>query len=134
MFTKQKITMAMAAAGILVLPLTAQAGTAITAGLTKQVPAQIIKIGALDLGAAKQQGLVGEKPDGLIAAVNGAGNADVQALVRDINAQRMDKYEALAKKHGVQVAVIQARAGSKLVGGTPAGQYFMTPGGQWQQK
>lgn len=87
---------------------------------------------ALNIDAAKQDGLVGERPDGLIGAVS--GSAEVEALVSSVNAQRMAKYNAIAQKNGTPVNQVQAVAGQSLIAKTPPGQYIMNSAGGWQKK
>ncbi|MEP1171944.1 MAG: YdbL family protein [Alphaproteobacteria bacterium] len=88
---------------------------------------------AMDLGTAKSQGLVGERPDGYLGAVV-AGRADVQALVNDINAQRRTKYQGIAQKRGTSLAAVEQFVGQKLISRADSGEYVMTPGGQWVRK
>jgi uncharacterized protein YdbL (DUF1318 family) len=88
---------------------------------------------AITLDAAKQQGLVGERPDGLVGAVS-AASPDVSALVDSTNAGRMAKYNAIAAKNGSPVDQVQALAGKSLIEKTPSGQYIMNAAGSWQQK
>lgn len=88
---------------------------------------------AMDLSAAKGQGLVGERPDGYLGAV-AAGRADVQALVNDINAQRRAQYQALAQRNGTSLAAVEQVVGQKLISRAGPGEYVMTPGGQWVRK
>ena len=89
---------------------------------------------AITVDAAKQQGLVGEQTDGLLGAVTATPSADVSALVSSTNAARMEKYNAIAAKNGTPVDQIQAVAGQKLIGNTPAGEYIQTAAGGWQKK
>lgn len=86
---------------------------------------------ALDLGSAKSQGLVGEQPDGLIGAVQ--STPDALALVRETNAERLERYAAIAAKNGTDVSKVQALAGKKLVEQAPAGEYVLV-GGKWTKK
>ncbi len=86
---------------------------------------------ALDLASAKQQGLVGEKPDGLVGAVS--GGAEVQQIVAETNAGRMKVYKDTAAKQGVPVEQVQAIAAQKLIGMAGPGQYVMS-NGQWVKK
>lgn len=87
---------------------------------------------ALDLDQARAEGLVGERFDGLIAAVKSGGEVD--ALVARINAQRMEEYRRIAQQRGVPVTEVQKLVGQQLIGKVPAGTYVMTPSGSWQQK
>ena len=86
---------------------------------------------ALDLGNAKSKGLVGETSNGYIAAVKASG--DVNALVKDINAQRKAHYQKIARKNNISLEAVEVRAGQKAIGKTPAGQ-FVNTGGGWQKK
>ena len=86
---------------------------------------------ALDLGDAKARGLVGETASGYLAAVK--SSPEIEALVRDINAQRKAHYQKIANQHQVGLAAVEARAGQKAIDKTPAGQ-FVDTGGGWQKK
>lgn len=88
---------------------------------------------ALSLDSAKSQGLVGERPDGMLGIVS-AANPDVQALVDNTNAERLSKYQQIASKNGTPLEQVQALAGKKLVENTAPGQYIMNAGGGWQKK
>lgn len=88
---------------------------------------------ALSLDSAKSQGLVGERPDGMLGIVS-AANPDVQALVDNTNAERLSKYQQIAAKNGTPLEQVQALAGRKLLENTAPGQYIMNAGGSWQKK
>ena len=68
---------------------------------------------ALDLGQAKNQGLVKETVSGYIAAVK--PSAEVNALVSKINAGRKAEYQRIAKKRGTSLTAVEQLAGQKLV-------------------
>jgi hypothetical protein len=89
---------------------------------------------ALTLDDAKAQGLVGERPDGYIAAVSAAPSDDVKALVTTTNDGRRKVYAELAQRNGITVQAVGVVSGEKLQGAAPAGQYILTPTGEWQQK
>jgi len=86
---------------------------------------------ALELGAAKSGGLVGETNSGYLAAVK--PSADVDALVADINSKRKAHYQGIAKKNNISLDAVEVRAGQKAIEKTPAGEYVNTGGG-WQKK
>lgn len=86
---------------------------------------------ALDLSAAKQQGLVGEQPNGLLGAVN-TQRADVADLVERINARRVVAYQKIARKNGTDLQVVQTLAGKKAIEKTPRGQ-FVRLGQSWKK-
>jgi uncharacterized protein YdbL (DUF1318 family) len=88
---------------------------------------------ALDLDAAKQQGLVGEQTDGYVGAVEASPSDAVKALVADINAKRRASYQQIAAKNGTSVESVAGLAAQKLVERAPAGAWIRD-GGQWYQK
>ncbi len=88
---------------------------------------------AMTLADAKQQGLVGEKADGLVAAVKPPAPADVQALMNETNNGRLSLYREQAAAQGVSLSQYQAIAGAKLIALTPSGQ-FVNTGSGWQRK
>ncbi len=88
----------------------------------------------LDLMMAKQQGLVGERPNGLIGAVNPEADPEVRALVETLNTIRLERYNEISGKQGASVKDVQNIAGETLIKMTPAGQYVMTEDGRWVQK
>jgi uncharacterized protein len=87
---------------------------------------------ALDIGAAKQQGLVGETDTGYIAPVS-SPSADVTALVNSVNAQRKKVYQDLATKNNVPLAEVEKLGAKKAIEKTPSGQKVRV-GGSWQTK
>jgi uncharacterized protein len=93
-----------------------------------------VALAAMDLPSAKAEGLVGEKPDGLVGVVVASPSMDVVNLVNSVNAGRTKKYEEIAAKGGIPIAQVQARAGERLVTEAPAGEFIMTAAGSWQKK
>lgn len=87
---------------------------------------------AQSLEDAKAQGLVGERADGLLGAVGGAGPA-IQQLISRINDQRMDQYRRIAQQNGTPVQAVMAIAGKKLIQRSPSGTY-VNPGDGWVRK
>jgi uncharacterized protein len=86
------------------------------------------------LDDARAAGLVGERPDGLVAPVSPSAPADIQSLVQSVNAQRMEKYQQIATQKGVPVEQIGAIAGEKIIGKLKPGSYYMDASGNWVQK
>jgi uncharacterized protein len=99
-------------------------------GLATSVPSHA----QASLEAAKQSGLIGERPDGLVGFVTGTVSTDVRAMVDQINAQRMRRYNQVAQTNGAPIDNVQAVAGRQLMDRTPAGQYVLSPSGQWVRK
>ncbi|MEZ5571638.1 MAG: YdbL family protein [Halioglobus sp.] len=86
---------------------------------------------ALELDAAKSAGWVGETSTGYIGAVQ--SSAEVDALVASINSQRKVLYEEIAKKNGISLQAVEARAGQKAIEKTAPGDYIDTGSG-WHKK
>ncbi|MDF2178181.1 YdbL family protein [Aliiglaciecola sp. CAU 1673] len=86
---------------------------------------------ALELDQAKDQGLVGEQPDGYLGVIK--ASKDVQALVNDINAKRKEKYLELANQNNLQLSQVEALAGKKAVEKTQTGHYVKM-GDDWIKK
>lgn len=86
----------------------------------------------LSVDEAKQAGLVGERPDGLLGVIG--GNGEARRLVEEVNARRLDEYRRIAERTGTTLAAVQAIAGQKLVDEAPPGTYVMTAQGRWIQK
>lgn len=83
------------------------------------------------LANAKAQGLVGERPDGLVGAV--VSRADIAQLVERVNRERMALYAQIAQRNRTTVQATQQIFGERLVRETPPGQYYMA-GGRWQRR
>ena len=82
---------------------------------------------------AKSAGLIGERPDGYVAAVPSNPPANIVALVNDINAKRMAAYTDIATKNGTSVAAVGQVTAQKLYNDAPPGTYLMVDG-RWVQK
>ena len=89
---------------------------------------------AIDIGAAKEQGLVGEANTGYIAAVKTPASAEVQALIADVNAKRKAEFEKTAEKTGATLEQVRARFYELAVQKTAAGHYFQDANGAWRKK
>jgi len=107
------------------------------------VPALLVLLGglgwsapswAIDLQAAKAQGLLGEQPNGYLGLVKANAPADVTALMKHINAQRKQEYQSIAQKNQTKLQVVEALAGKKAIERTPNGQYIRLPSGKWVKK
>lgn len=88
---------------------------------------------SITLDQAKQSGLVGERPDGLVASV-GPASAETARLITRVNAERLDRYRAIAQNNGTAVEAVQAVAGAKLITQAPAGTWVMDSQGSWHRK
>ena len=89
---------------------------------------------AIGLQDAKAQGLVGEQANGYLGVVKPAVSADVRALVDDINGQRKQKYQDIARRNDTSLQAVEALAGKKAMEKTPSGQFIKPPSTGWVRK
>lgn len=105
------------------------ATTVLAAGLGLALPAA-----AIDLDQARTQGVVGERADGLVAAVAPSPAADVRTLVDSINAARMAEYKSIAQKNGTPLDAVQTVAGEKQLQRARENKwYVMDASGRWSK-
>lgn len=88
---------------------------------------------AIDIDTAKAQGLVGERPDGLLGSVT-TPSADITALIDDVNARRMAIFKRVANEKGQTLDVVQQISGQEFIARTAKGQYVMSSSGKWSKK
>lgn len=69
------------------------------------------------LDEAKAEGWVREKSNGYLRAVN-PSNAEVQALIEEVNQKRRQAYEDIAERNRISVQAVEALAGEKAVRNT----------------
>ena len=86
------------------------------------------------LDDARAAGLVGERPDGLVAAVSPNVPANIQSLVQSVNAKRLEKYQQISVEKGVPPEQVGAITGEKIISKLKPGWYYMDASGNWVQK
>lgn len=79
--------------------------------------------------AARDQGLVGEQPDGYLGIV-GAPTPALRALVSDINNKRKKAYTDGAGS-GSTIEQFAFVSGCNLISQTVAGEKYQAPDGRW---
>lgn len=84
------------------------------------------------LSDAKNQGLVGEQPNGYLGVVS-AGNADTEEIVALINQARRTEYQRLAQGNGLSLLDVETMAGQKAIEKTNSGHYILV-NGKWAKK
>jgi uncharacterized protein YdbL (DUF1318 family) len=89
---------------------------------------------AIDIGTAKEQGLVGEANTGYLAAVKAPASSDVNALIAEVNAKRKAEFETTAQKTGTTVVQVANRFYELAVQRTAAGHYYQDAAGSWKKK
>ncbi len=87
---------------------------------------------ALDLGEAKNKGLVGETPSGYLESVKTPDDATKQ-LIKDVNGRRNAQYKKISKSNGTSVKAVESVAGEKAMSLTKKG-HFIKVNGKWVKK
>ena len=89
---------------------------------------------AITLDEVRDLGLVGERPDGLVAAVSPQVATEVSTLIIEVNTARLESYKQLAAKDGAPIQAVQAIAGEKLLQkARQNGWYIMSASGGWSR-
>lgn len=88
---------------------------------------------AIGLEEAKEQGLVGEQPNGYLGVVKTPASAEVKQLVEEVNRQRQAKYHSIAQSRKTTVGAVEALAGKTAIEKSKPG-HFIKANGDWQQK
>jgi uncharacterized protein YdbL (DUF1318 family) len=87
---------------------------------------------AIDLDTAKGDGLVGERADGYLGLVDENADAEVRALVQDINDKRAEQYRNIATQNGITLPEVEALAGKKTYEKTTSGGWYFHDA--WKRK
>jgi uncharacterized protein YdbL (DUF1318 family) len=85
---------------------------------------------AMDLQGARSQGLVGERLDGYVQAID----ASAQGLVDEVNAKRKAEYARISKENGQPVAVVAKIAAEQIIANLPAGAKYQDSSGNWKTR
>jgi uncharacterized protein YdbL (DUF1318 family) len=83
--------------------------------------------------AARAAGQVGEKTDGYLGLVGGA-NAELRALVDDLNIKRRANYTDRARAQSATVEEYAFTQGCILIARTAPGEKYQGPSGAWQTR
>lgn len=84
------------------------------------------------LSDAKNQGLVGEQPNGYLGVVS-ANNTDAEEITKLINEARRAEYQRLAQSNGLSLLDVETMAGQKAIEKTNSGHYILV-NGKWAKK
>lgn len=87
---------------------------------------------AISLSDAKQQGLVGEMPNGYLGVV--IDSAEAKSLVASVNEKRKSIYMNLARKNKITMQQVSVLAGEKAYAKTQPGHFIKNASGQWVKK
>lgn len=83
--------------------------------------------------AARENGSIGEKPDGYLGIVSG-GDSQLQRLVNDINLKRKQVYTNRASAEGSTVEQFAFTAGCNTIARTKPGEKYQAPDGSWRTR
>lgn len=83
--------------------------------------------------AARENGSIGEKPDGYLGIVSG-GDAQLQRMVSDINLKRKQVYTDRASAEGSTVEQFAFTAGCNTISRTRPGEKYQAPDGSWKTR
>lgn len=84
------------------------------------------------LSDAKDEGLVGEQPNGYLGVVS-SNNVDAEEIVKLINEARRGQYQRLAQDNGLSLLDVETMAGQKAIERTNSGHYILV-NGKWAKK
>jgi uncharacterized protein YdbL (DUF1318 family) len=106
--------------------------TMIKTGLTLIASILAFSAWAISLDQAKQQGLVGEMPNGYLGVV--VASSEITSLVELVNKKRKDIYLNLARKNKITMQQVTTLAGEKSLAKTQSGHLIKNASGQWVKK
>lgn len=86
------------------------------------------------LDEAKASGLIGELQNGYIGLVQQDAPASVVTLITQVNAQRKQRYEQIAKQNNIPLSEVAKLAFSRAVENTLPGNYIESAPGKWAKK
>ncbi len=87
---------------------------------------------ALDLQAARSQGIIGEQSDGFVAVLK--ANPEAIKLAGEVNAARKQEYQRISKENGQPVDVVGKVAAVEIIKKLPAGASYQSDNGSWKQR
>jgi uncharacterized protein len=87
-----------------------------------------------DVSALEGRGVIGENKDGLLELRNPQSDASAGGLVAGENADRMQIYEAVARKNGTSIAEVQRLYSKRLQNNAPSGAPVQAQDGAWTVK
>ena len=87
---------------------------------------------ALDLHEARDSGLIGEKMNGYVAAVQ--EKPEIQALVAEINAKRRQEYARISGENRQPVDVVAKLAAEQIINNLKKGNLYQAADGSWKRR
>ncbi|MDV6315160.1 YdbL family protein [Idiomarina sp. HP20-50] len=120
--------MRLIASGIFIALLATAGMTHSTAAFAQELTLQEAKE---QLQEAKDNGLVGEQPNGYLGTV--ASSARAEQIAEQINEARRKEYVRIADTNDIAVADVELLAGKRAIERTDSGHYIKVDG-QWKKK
>ncbi len=93
-----------------------------------------LNIFALDLKDAKEQGLVGERKDGLVGYVTPAPSVELKAVVEEVNQKRKQIFAETAANTGATEKQVANRFYERAIEATKPNQFYQDVTGNWVKK
>jgi uncharacterized protein YdbL (DUF1318 family) len=87
---------------------------------------------AMDLHAARNAGLIGEKLDGYVAVLKHTPEAD--ALAAEVNAKRKTEYAKISAANAQPLDVVGTLAAAQIIEKLDKGDKYQSPEGGWKTK
>jgi uncharacterized protein YdbL (DUF1318 family) len=87
-----------------------------------------------EVEAARNDGLVGERYDGLLGLTPGHEDPATQQLVSQVNDNRLAAYSAIAAERNAPLPDVQVLAAQARIDAAPQGTLVLLQNGQWRRK
>lgn len=87
---------------------------------------------AMDLDAARAQGILGEQTDGYVGVREGSPEAE--ALAAKVNEKRRAAYDEIARRNGTSPDAVGTLAAKRLIDRLPPGAWVLDATGAWKRK
>lgn len=91
-------------------------------------------VAAVTLSEVKDQGIIGEMPDGYLGFVSSSVSSEVEGLVKGVNAKRRRHYQKISRERGTSLASVEFIAGERNIEDTEEGHYYLNEKGKWVKK
>lgn len=102
------------------------------AALTLALTLAALPAFALDLQQARGAGLVGEKLDGYVTALQ--PSPEVNALVAEVNTKRQQEYARISRENGQPANIVAKLAAEQIINNLPAGARYQDAAGNWKTR
>jgi uncharacterized protein YdbL (DUF1318 family) len=91
-------------------------------------------VSALELKDLRNNGTVGELPDGHVAAVKDGASKEVLDFIKDVNDKRDAEYKKISGENKVAPGDVGTLTHKKILDKLEKGNYYKTTDGKWVKK